>query len=147
MAIRNSTWMVLVALLLSACASEYLGKRYPEAARYACRLDSKNCSLQWRKDNWALEGAYAVDEIDVNRYRVHGRLKVDTTGLLPAYTHSRVILNFHFFRSDTVVEELNITVRGEVNKFNEFSKILVTDEQLDSSIFGFSSFRVADVPI
>ncbi len=145
-----TTWnlfaMILIPALLVSCATSQVGKRYPEAARNACPL-AESCSLNWSRDDWAFEGAYAVDKTDDNRIRVHGRLKVDTTGLASAYIYSRVLITVYFFDSDEIVEELWITVRGKANRFSEFSKNLATDKKLDSSTFGFSRINVSEAPL
>ena len=147
MVIRNLLVLALIPVLLASCATSHVGERRPDVAKYACPLAADSCSLNLSKDEWAFEGTYKIDRTDTNRFRVHGRVKVDGTALLSAYTHSRLVLTLYFFRSDEIVEEMNITVRGKVNRFSEFSKSLVTEENPNASIFGFSQVRVSEVPL
>ena len=145
--VLNLLSMASIAVMLASCTNGYLGKRYPEIAKYSCPISSDYCSLNRSLDNWQLKGSYNVEKIDDNRFQVSGRLNVDTSEQLSVYTHSRITITFYFFRSDEIVERLDITVRGKVNRFNEFSKSLVSDKALDSSTFQFSRGGVSEVPL
>ena len=147
MSIGNLLAMTLLSAVLVSCATSRVGERHPNAASSACPLDAASCSLDLRKDDWAFAGSYSIERTDENRFRVHGRFKVDTTRMLSAYTHSRVIITFYFFDSDEIVEELKITVRGKANQFSEFSKSLTTDKELDSSVFALSRINVSEAPL
>jgi hypothetical protein len=94
-----------------------------------------------------MTGTYFLDKFDYGNYNLHGSVKIDVTEVSPVFESvSRLNITFIFLQGDLVIHEEVVRLKGEANEYIEFSKIIESDKEFESSAFARFNFRVTELP-
>jgi len=92
-----------------------------------------------------LTGSYRVQNAEGGSYTISGSAKLDLSEKSVAFAKvSRLKMLFIFFEGDLVVHEETVTIRGETDKYIEFSKSIKSETEFDSSKLIEAGFRATE---
>lgn len=132
--------IISTLLLIVSCASTgYLGTEQPRLAADACGINTKTCfisdtGLSMDGTDTSINGYYSLDNTGGGTYAFSGSVKIEIDDLI--ITNIEFLrLSFIFFKGDLVVHDeiIQLTGRDKMGKNLEFSQIIKSDVDFDSS--------------
>ena len=136
---------ILMASLVMSCGApkKFLGSEQPVYSLYACKHNTMPCTVSWEKDDWTLNGNYALSRTSNGHLTLKGKMNLDVSKVSPALQKiDKLWLTFVLFQGDLIVYEERISLKGKSNSNIEFTRILETDVEFDASSFLSTSWRV-----